>query len=336
MFENTDGRIAPLNWRALVSEAIRRRKSEKLTQREHAALASVSIPTIVAFDRGERTLTLSKAFDILRVVGLIEETNEEGPQELFVRDAYARWKKLVSPLPEDSPGRFPDGSYRIDYALEGNLKDVQLSELREMLLRIELRNTGWPMFWGSKRSENAPKEVDGVLESWLSPLRTDGLFRDPAHCDFWRAAPSGRAFLLRGYQEDSDETQTKRTIFDPTLAVWRLSEGLLHASRFAKELALDEISYNAAKIRYRALYIGLTGRSLTTRANPGVPLIEEGSRARGDEAILESIVPAQSVEAELPKYVAPLIEPLFKRFDVVHLSSTFILNEVGRFMRSRV
>ena len=54
-------------------EAIRRRKEEKLTQREHAALASVSIPTIVGFDRGEKTLTLAKAFDILRVVGLIEE-----------------------------------------------------------------------------------------------------------------------------------------------------------------------------------------------------------------------------------------------------------------------
>ena len=56
--------IGPLNWRALVDEALRRRKAEKLTQREHAALASVSIPTIVAFDRGERTLSLAKAFDI--------------------------------------------------------------------------------------------------------------------------------------------------------------------------------------------------------------------------------------------------------------------------------
>jgi len=41
--------ITPLNW-TLVTEAIRRRKAEKLTEREHAALASVSIPTTVAFE----------------------------------------------------------------------------------------------------------------------------------------------------------------------------------------------------------------------------------------------------------------------------------------------
>ena len=73
--------ITPLNWTALVAEAIRRRKAEKLTQREHAALASVSIPTIVAFDRGEKTLTLAKAFDILRVVGLVEEPAGQGAQD---------------------------------------------------------------------------------------------------------------------------------------------------------------------------------------------------------------------------------------------------------------
>jgi hypothetical protein len=93
------GNIASVNWRALVREAIRRRRAEKLTQREHAALASVSIPTIVAFDRGERTLSLAKAFDILRVVGLVEEPPEEGAQELFVRDAFARWRS--------SPGSSP-------------------------------------------------------------------------------------------------------------------------------------------------------------------------------------------------------------------------------------
>ena len=54
-------RIELLNWKSLVAEAIRRRRAEKLTQRDHAALAGVSIPTIVAFDRAEETLTLAVA-----------------------------------------------------------------------------------------------------------------------------------------------------------------------------------------------------------------------------------------------------------------------------------
>ena len=99
--------IAPLNWRALVEEALRRRKMERLTQRQHAALASVSIPTIVAFDRGERSLSLGKAFDILRVVGLIEEPTEDGAQQAFVQEAFARWRELTARLPENFSGAFP-------------------------------------------------------------------------------------------------------------------------------------------------------------------------------------------------------------------------------------
>src|SRR5580698_7052339 len=128
MPENSRG-ITPLNWSALVAEAIRRRKKEKLTQREHAALASVSIPTIVGFDRGEKTLSLAKAFDILRVVGLVDEPNERGAQEAFVQDAFARWRELTAKLPQNSPGRFPNGWYRYDYALEGEIKDIELHRL---------------------------------------------------------------------------------------------------------------------------------------------------------------------------------------------------------------
>ena len=87
--------LAALNWPAVVEEALRRRKAERLTQREHAALASVSIPTMAAFERGETTLTLAKAFDILRVLGLLDEASEQGPQDAFVREAFGRWRSLT-------------------------------------------------------------------------------------------------------------------------------------------------------------------------------------------------------------------------------------------------
>src|SRR5271170_1334581 len=138
------GGIAPLDWRALVNEAIRGRKAEKMTQREHAALASVSVPTIVSFDRGEETLTLAKAFDILRVVGLVAEASKEGTQGAFVQEAFTRWRDLTKSLPDNSPGRFPDGWYRIDYALEGDLKNVELHKLPELLREAVIHHTGWP------------------------------------------------------------------------------------------------------------------------------------------------------------------------------------------------
>ncbi len=325
-----------MNWRGLVDEAIRRRKAEKLTQREHASLASVSIPTIVSFDRGEESLTLAKAFDILRVVGLVERPSEQGAQEAFVQEAFKRWRDLTAKLPEDSAGRFPDGWYRIDYALEGDLKTVELHELQGLIDRAAVRHTGWPMFWIPQRAELAPREVDGVLECWLAPVDT-GVQRmqaDPAHCDFWRAAPTGRMFLMRGYQEDSQETFAPRSIFDTTLVIWRLGEALLHAGNLAKLLARD--SGEKIEVRFRALYTGLLGRKLSSWANPLADLLVEGAAARSDEAMIETRVPASEIERNLGQYLYPLVASLYERFGVTGLSVERVQAEVTRLQTSRV
>jgi transcriptional regulator with XRE-family HTH domain len=332
------GRLTPLNWRALVAEALYRRKAEKLTQRHHAALASVSIPTIVAFDRGERTLSLAKAFDILRVVGLIEEPAEDGTQEVFVQEAFARWRELTAKLPEDSPGRFPHGWYRIDYALEGDLKEVELHKLQQILEQAVLRLTGWPVFWIPTREEIAPREIDGVLECWLEPSdntdnRNPRAFSDAAHCDFWRVAPNGRTFLIRGYQEDSEETFAPGKIFDTTLPIWRLGEALLHAARLATLLKREENS--VITVKFRVLYTGLKGRVLKAWADPLVDLLIEGSAARSDEAMLEAIIPVADINKDLAAHIFPLVASLYERFGVAGLSIDRVRPVVERLQKRR-
>jgi transcriptional regulator with XRE-family HTH domain len=327
--------ITPLNWRALVAEALRRRKAEKLTQRQHAALANVSIPTIVAFDRGERTLSLAKAFDILRVVGLVDEPAEDGAQELFVQQSFARWRQLIDKLPPDSPGRFPNGWYRIDYALEGDLKDIELHRFENLLGKAVTRHTGWPMFWIPTRKETAPREVDGVVECWLAPEDTgiDRRFGDAAHCDFWRAAPTGRMFLIRGYQEDSQETFAPGTLFDTGLPIWRLGEAILHAASLSKLMKRDENS--EITVKFRVLFTGLTGRVLKAWANPLTDLLVEGTAARSDEALLEATIPAADIERNLAVYVFPLVASLYERFGVTGLSINRVRAEVDRLQKSR-
>ena len=335
MSPNSRG-ITPLNWRALVAEALRRRKAEKITQRQHAALASVSIPTIVALARGERTLSLAKAFDILRVVGLFEEPTEDGAQEVFVQEAFARWGKLTAKLPEDSPGRFPDGWYRIDYALEGDLKDIELHKLQAILAQAELRLTGWPTFLVPTRAELAPREVDGVLECWLAPGDSgiDRALYDAAHCDFWRAAPTGRMFLIRGYQEDSQETFAPGKIFDTGLPIWRLGEALLHAAHLATLLKREESS--EITVKFRVLYTGLTGRVLKAWANPLADLLIEGGAARSDEVMLETIVTASAIEKDLVAVVFPLVASLYERFGVSELSLDRVRAEAQHLQKSRI
>lgn len=327
------GSIGPLDWRAIVDEALRRRKAEKLTQREHAALASVSIPTIVAFDRGERTLSLAKAFDILRVVGLIEEDGNEGAQEAFVKEAFTRWRALTAKLPANSPGRFPNGWYRFDYALDGELREPELPELQKIIEKSTIRHTGWPMFVSMSRPELAPREIDGVIECWVKPPESgvERRLADPAHCDFWRAAPSGRFLLMRGYQEDSQEAVAPGTIFDTTLPIWRLGEGLLHAARMASALRAGDAP--EITVRFRALYTGLTGRSL--RSLQGQTLFLDETPAKSDEAMLEAVVPATKIEGALADAVYPMVASLYERFGVAHLSPEFVAAEIGRFRSSR-
>jgi transcriptional regulator with XRE-family HTH domain len=328
--------ISPLNWQTLVAEALRRRKEEKLTQRQHAALASVSIPTIVAFDRGEHTLSLNKAFDILRVVGLVEEPPQNGAQEIFVRDALARWNKLISKLPPDSPGRFPFGWYRIDYALEGDLKEVELHKLQELLVKARAGMTGWSMFWVPTRQAIAPREIDGVLECWHSPEDSNGgiSVHTAETCDFWRASPNGRMFLIRGYDEDAQVTFSPGKIFDTTLPIWRIGEALMHAARLSALLKQDE--GNEITIKLRVHFTGLTGRVLKSWANPMIDLLGEGSGARGDEAILEAIVPSSEVETNLAAHIFPLVASLYMRFGVTGISLDWVAAEVTRLQRIRI
>ena len=329
--------VTPINWRSLVAEAVRRRKGERMTQKEHAALASVSIPTIVAFDRGERTLSLAKAFDILRVVGLVEEPVEDGAQEAFVQAAFARWRELTAKLPKDSPGRFPHGWYRIAYALEGELRPIELHELQSVIAREKLRGARLPMFVSLTHDDLAPYEHDGGIECWLKPsdAGADRTFAsDAANCDFWRAAPSGHFMLIRGYREDAAETFKPRTIFDTTLPIWNVAEGLLHAARMAA--ALKDDAKSDIVVRFRILYTGLSGRVLRAWANPLADLLVEGGAARSDEAMLETVASAKEIEANLAAHVTPLIASLYERFGVSGLSTQQVAGEVERFRKGRV
>ncbi len=59
-----------LNWSALVEEAIKRRKEQKLTQEQLAVLSGVSKPTLNSFEQGKTTIKLDSAIKILRMLGL--------------------------------------------------------------------------------------------------------------------------------------------------------------------------------------------------------------------------------------------------------------------------
>ncbi len=59
-----------LNWQDLISEAVTRRKEQKLTQEQLSVLAGVSKPTLNSFEQGKTSIKLDSAIKILKVLGL--------------------------------------------------------------------------------------------------------------------------------------------------------------------------------------------------------------------------------------------------------------------------
>ena len=61
-----------LNWQRLVREAVAVRKQERLSQRDIAALAGVTQPTVVKFEKGSTSIRVNSALAILRALSLAE------------------------------------------------------------------------------------------------------------------------------------------------------------------------------------------------------------------------------------------------------------------------
>ena len=323
----------PLDWRALVAEAVRRRKAEGLTQKALAALAEVSAPTVIAFERGETSLRLDKALDILRVVGLAAAFDHRNDQDAFVVAARERWQALVALLPPDASARHPLGFAAYDYelvspTLERHAPRRFIQTLREAVVRL----TGWPPFWVPAREATGPTIVEGVVECWLGRPDADRVFDDPAHTDFWRALPGGRLYLQRGYQEDGPDIHEPGAIIDLTLPVRRAGEVLTHAASLARHLSPS--GPGGVEVRARVLYTGLAGRELVSWANPlrrgGTPARH---RARTDEVTCKVETSVEEIDTELANAVGRWLTPLYDRFDF-ELTDEFVAQEIDD-MRSR-
>jgi transcriptional regulator with XRE-family HTH domain len=60
-----------IDWPEIVEAARRRRKERKLTMRRLAALANVSLPTVLRFEKNERDIQLSSVLAILNALGMV-------------------------------------------------------------------------------------------------------------------------------------------------------------------------------------------------------------------------------------------------------------------------
>lgn len=320
----------PLDWRELVDEAARRRKAEGLTQKSLAALAGVSVPTVISFERGDIRLRLEKVFDILDALGLVVLPGAPDSFPSFIHEARRRWEELISTLPDDHESRQPRGHIEHAYVVEGFAQELPLRQLLETLARLP-KTSGWNPFWVPTKESIRPVLRDGLVECWLGKPDADRLFRDAAHSDFWQVTPDLKAYLHRGYQEDGPDNLEPGTIFDLTLPIWRTAEVLLHARNLNARLNGD----SHAIIRYSARYTGLEGRELLSWASPRLrhALFDRylSRSARADVAIETT---PDEIDRSLEEVVRECLTPLYERFDGFEATPDFVAGQIAEFRRS--
>jgi hypothetical protein len=238
--------------------------------------------------------------------------------ENFVEASRNRWVQSVRQrLGDDGLTRYQFGIWTAAYGLIGDFKRPSLSELRSVLTTVQGRESGWPPWWVPDRDPIAPYVADSAIECLIAEKPTaENAWRsarmfDASHSDFWRAAPEGNMFLLRGYQEDGAEADfAPGTRFDVSLPVWRVGECLLHAERFATALGGNDTA-----VALRFTWQGLSGRTLTAWSTRDV--LTHGQtfgRAQQNAVSSQAIAPASTIGVTLPELVRHITLPLYDLF----------------------
>lgn len=184
--------------------------------------------------------------------------------EIWEKEAAGRFEFLredrISNTKKDP---FVAGFWQASFVIHAETSAVPLKDFLEVLRASKTGRTGWDVGWVPTKTEIAPYPFKNGIEVWLAEDGDKG----PGHSDFWRAEPTGRFSLFRGYQEDEtdftsffkhDSSQQSRTpqsenkLLDPALVLWRVSEFLLYLENFAKNLKVSKASASV-KLHWRGL-----------------------------------------------------------------------------------
>lgn len=245
----------------------------------------------------------------------------------FESRAVARWQDLNATLDEGDPARITKGHYILAAKIIGQAKEIDVKGILQAN-EAARRYTGWPVFVVIHDEQTRPKLVDGCIEAWLAKSRLG----DVGHADFWRISPHGDFFLLRGYQEDSQDPHRRMgdpgTLFEATLPIWRVGEFLLRVVELGQVMFQDGFEVAAS-----CEWLGLAGRRL---------FIQNGRRflAGTYVAAVDSVRTSASFSAEmlrdlLPDAVKTLTKPLYEHFDFFTPPADMYRQELDGMMQRR-
>ncbi len=232
----------------------------------------------------------------------------DGHVESWEKRALGRFEFLRETRIDKNKGDpFEKGYWQASFALQGQLRDVELSKLLDILRKSETGRTGWDIGWVPTREGIAPYPFQDGIEVWLA----EGGGKEAGHSDFWRAERIGTFSLFRGFQEDEAVFALRfpQIQFDYSLALWRVAEFLLYIQGLASNLAIGK-----ARANLIVRWTGLESRQLGHHKASFPPLQKHVCRQPSVESQLH-LPDTTMIKRTLVQDLRKITRPLFEAFD---------------------
>lgn len=216
------------------------------------------------------------------------------------REQFEKDKAELGHALEPDPYRY--GTYSCAYTLVGEVDPLTLTQFKDVLLQVQGKETGWPVWMMNVIKGHTPKNIGNVIRQWYHT-------EDTSHADYWLADPAGKLFLARGYQEDGEMPLNAGKYFDISLPIWRVAECLRHAARLAQRM----LPTGGGEFEIEFEWDSLKGRKLISWA-------EQRHRAPSNVSAVPSVITSgrfnvEQVAASLGSIVRQLTLPLYEAFD---------------------
>ena len=205
------------------------------------------------FEKSESAIAIPSSIQKVSPPSKSTAIQQDQDINVWEKEASGRFEYLCSNrLNKEKENPFIKGYWQASFVL---LSKSDISSLKDFLQKLrtsETGRTGWDIGWVPTRSGIAPYPYQEGIEVWLAEDGDKG----PGHSDFWRAEPSGRFVLFRGYQEDDDDFRKRHKlsekIIDFSLVLWRVSEFLLYLESFSNQMSVAD-SKAVIKITWNGL-----------------------------------------------------------------------------------
>jgi len=259
-------------------------------------------------------------------VGLVTEAEPASfisDAEIWEKEAAGRFEFLRNDkINSEKDDPFASGFWQASFVLNAEPAPISLKEFLDVLKASKTGRTGWDIGWVPTRTGISPYPFKNGIEVWLAE---DG-GKGSAHSDFWRAEPTGRFSLFRGYQEDEADFSVKfeKKLLDFSLVLWRVSEFLLYLENFSKQLRVPAASATV-KINWR----GLKGRQLCYHK-------DYFEIYEGDICLTDTIEVARKVQScsliknNLISDIHEITKPLFESFNFFSITEDQIKGHIKK------